>query len=799
MGTNETINRLAIQDYGILRNPFFEGQYKAPGNSTAFSSPFVPYRRLSGLGNNAEVGPTPWRTFGSPAPFVALGTDAQFVLSDASIQEHPFYSLTPGNRSPIPGTSLGAFPGSFGGIVQRIPNGRQLLGKKVRITGAFRVQVQDPRVTGQVALGVSAWIKGAVHEATIRGNLLRSAAAAADMSAGSTAFNDPAESFLSDSISQGDMLFVMSPSGQEWFEIQSVVSDTQLQTKNPAVYDHAVGDTHWAIGRQIAGGGGSSTFQGNYISEQGIYIDVNKIGATPGHYVRVTDPAFTYDQGPEWLIRGRDAVRDPGGFKQVGGDDGNTATSVSPGDTLTSAGASFLSDIPNTAGTPDVDTWVYLSSQGSWYNVVTVVSGTELRIAEAATASLPPSGLTAQDYTVWVRSGVDSASQESSALSFMFGPDLQLSPNRLLTDYSVGSYPPYLTTGAPGQTDQAKVFFIDSSDWVSNPSGPTYKLADSLATDSTGVQYIDEIVEIPAAMTLDTDDLWLVLLPYDPSDYNNIPFPVSVALYAFQVEHIAEEQADASSRLEHAYLKNAFSYRSPYRTFSEQEIVRDPIYRLVRLPIEPRLARPDNSIDLTAGAAGDGDLRMLVLDAPDTVVRYRTVGGSKLLSPLLIPLPHLPAGSLLEEVWFDFNVTEPSGTARDLNVDIFEVFDRKHNMNPNTTNLVRPVSGTFVANGTGDFTAQFKYGNNQGDIGEYINRHRKGLPWAANNGVNVGMHSSGGTVTGEGLGSRWMRGSRYWLRLSPQLFDVWEIYLYGGFILAWVDPRMPFGDSGSSF
>ena len=798
MGTNDTINRLVTQSYGVLRNPFFEDQFRAPDNSSLLK--FVSYyRRPSSSYGFTNPYPPPWHGFGQPSVFSSAGS-GEASLSDVAVQEHPFVKASVFPKYPVPGASLGAFPDTIGGIIQRIPNGRQLLGKKVRITAAFKVQVPDPRVTGKVSLGVSAWLKGAVHEAVIKGTTLRESAGTAVINAGSTTLTDSSATFLSDSLSQGDMIWVSSLSGDEWFEIASVTNDTTLQLKNPAVWDHpGTGDTLYAIGRQ-APGGATGTYHGNYINEQGIYVDTAKLGSIPGYFVRATDPAYDYSEGPEWLIQGRDRYQAAGGLKQIAGNDGVTSTTTVTGDTLTSAGSTFSTDIPNTAGTPDVDTWVYLPSQNSWFNVATVVSNTELRISAAASASLPPAGLTAQGFNIVMRSSVALLSQEAAALSFMNGPRQQGDLTaRNINNYSVGAYPPYLTTGVTGEEEQTRLFYIDQSDWVTNASGPTYLLAEELVTD-TAVHYMDEIVEIPATMTLDTDDLWVVLLPYSPSDHNNIPFPVNVALYAFQIEHIAEEQADASSRLEHAYLKNVYSSRSPYRTRSERELLQDPLYQMVRLPLETRLARPTSGEDL-AGVSGTGDgvLDLYVADpiiATDTVVRYYASGGSKTLSPLLIPFPHLPAGSLLEDVRLNFHVAAPGGL--DIHVQILEIFERPLNFTPNTTNLVRPVSGTFIATNTGNFSPHWQYRNSQSDLGEFINRHRMGMPWATDDGVLAATHSGCGAAQGEAAGSRWQQSSRYWLILTPQTSGAWDIYLRGGLVRAWVDPRANLGDSGSS-
>ncbi|HSG26836.1 MAG TPA: hypothetical protein VLA34_00050, partial [Candidatus Krumholzibacterium sp.] len=361
------------------------------------------------------------------------------------------------------------------------------------------------------------------------------------------------------------------------------------------------------------------------------------------------------------------------------------ATDVA-GDTFTSAGATFLTDIPNAAGNPILTTWLWLGSQERFYRVSFVTNDTTLELYVPPTAPNPPGSLSAQAYTVYTHNLINDSNKDGVALRLGNADD-----ENNFGQFSYGAAPPYLTAGGPnGSTDQSLLFYMDADDWTSNASGPTYRLMEDTNTYDGQVHYFDEIVEIPATMVLDTDDLWLCVLPYDPADYAATgSFPVSVALYGLQMEYIPEDSATPENRLRQAFLQRGLASGVIGGTYSEKDILRDPIMSRVRLPVDVTAAVVRAGADRAAVGNARLDLFQGTLESTDLYLKYHTNGASDTMSILAIPLPLLPPGSILNTVNLELERTD-GGT---VNCSLWEFFERRIGYSPGSGEMIRKLGG----------------------------------------------------------------------------------------------------------
>ena len=772
---NQTIARLTPQGEGLLQNPFFEYYYTPASYPPSYVFSSAPSLL-------AQSKPPGWDMYADgrvPQRFTNVGTPTVEVnLFSESLDDHPFYDNVTVD-SPAPGFAVQVVPGNVGGIIQRIPGGRALRGKKVRIYGSYKIQQKDPGDV-ETELGVSIWLKGFVQSAAIRGETLTAVAADGTNSAGSSTFVSAAADFVTENVGAGDLLWVQDSGGGsegEWVEIASRTNLTTLEIRGVFLTAHATAD--YVIGRSDATGPASNV-DGNWMSGRGIYVSTVETGNLPGYFVRLQAPVGNTSGGPDWMIRGLDGYENDTFATQADtGVNGATATTTLPGDTFVDmdGGVNFLTDIPNAgAGTaPSTVTLLYIVSLDTYYRVLTVVDANHL-LLDGSSQAFPTNGLSGEDWTIDIHRWNSDATRDGVALRLGTGSD-SWDPD----EFSIGANPPLLTAGgADGSTIQASLTFIEADDWASNPAGSSYELLTDTTVDDGQVHYFDEIVTLPAGFLTNTEDLFVVVMPMDPANIATIDVPVSVAFYGVQMEFLAVQGNSTESRLRKAFTSHRYS-GGALRTVSESDQLRDPHLVPTRFPVEALKAVATVGQDI----GGDGTTDA-ILDkfqgSGSKYTRYYTTSSIS-VGALMIPLPALPSGSNLSRLRLDLDRIT-GGTS--IICSLFEIFESPLGYSPDNGEHSRLLGAPItVASTGGAVTVEWAFDTAGASPDGKLYRHRIGLPWPEDDGISPTPPAPAGTIK-----APFHQTSRLWLAVLPFGAGIWDLHILGGYGVAWVDPRM---------
>jgi hypothetical protein len=234
---------------------------------------------------------------------------AEIQVPDAtSLAANPF-AASSDLKGPWAGITVMALRNSVGGLVQKLKGGKRLLGKKVRITGAYKIQ--DPDLNGSPqAAGVSVWLKSNVKTRTAYANgdaapggLLGS------WSPGGNVFTGTGWS-LGDitALQAGDHLY-LTRSG--YYQIASVTNkggavpgpNGSVIVQIEGFFETTGSSGEWVLGLQDIG----SPRPAMWMDGRAIFMR-NDGTDWPGHIIRVTEPGTAYNQGEEWYCRGMDQL-----------------------------------------------------------------------------------------------------------------------------------------------------------------------------------------------------------------------------------------------------------------------------------------------------------------------------------------------------------------------------------------------------------------------------------------------------------------------------------------------------------
>lgn len=235
---------------------------------------------------------------------------------------------------------------------------------------------------------------------------------------------------ISFSIVRNPAQFVFSSGTQANFEIGDDSNYLRVSTQAGGSYSGSLGDgltweiidsPHYADGSDGATGGGifssaAATF-GTSVGAVGSY-PTNKYlfvgaaygpGADPIYQIKsvVSQTRLTVETG---LSAGLSAQTYEVGTSVANGTNGSTSGA---GLTFTSAGASFLTAIPNTAGVPNQPTLIEIAGDGV-YDVANVDSATQLTLGTAAT-----NALSAQTYRVVIQTATNTDGATGALTQFV--------------------------------------------------------------------------------------------------------------------------------------------------------------------------------------------------------------------------------------------------------------------------------------------------------------------------------------------------------------------------------------------
>ena len=698
MSVNPTLERLTSKSTGLLANPFFEKLYgTAPdGTDTSVS---VGSLRVQGILPFGFGDPPGWRTFGNLAGLpTGAGTLANAgVLPDTVIRtQNPFW-VSDGYDG-APGIAVTVHPGIIGGYFQKL-GGSALVGKKVRISGAYRPVVLDTDAT-PIPVGMSVWIKSDIKSAVAQGNPLTGTA-----SGSITATPDaPSNTFTSavslGNVTAGDLLVI---EGSDYvYQINSTpVGAGPYTVTIDGYFTETIAGADWYISRREPGG---TPRDANWMGKRGIGLTASS--SRPGAILRVTEPDADWDAGIEWFNPALDPLTLPTTRASQGsGTDGATSTVSVTGDTFTSASATFETDIPATAGTPVYATYIYFD--GDIYGVDEVISDTELRLS--GSPAYPAAGLSSLDYVVFSAQAVTDASAEAVLIKWSGNSVLD---NAAPADaFWPGVVCPGRDGGATPNAEQAEVWYLDSNVWSGAAAG-ALELTTQAVNSTAAVRYFDEIVEIdPALLVSAQDELYLVVMPVDPADIASIVNPVTVIWYALKVELIPEVDSDKGvrDRLFRDYLDGSLGSPSPSRGGRASQILRHPVYVPFDFAIDPweLVVKNQDFTDITRNTTlGNHSLR------------FGDGSSAPVTSDELIWfIPRLPFGSFLTSV--ELKATGTS--AGDVNIFLQQTFS--DSLDYGAAGPVTAISETYLQ-ANPQQGATFGYNGTP-----KLWRHIVGLPW----------------------------------------------------------------------
>lgn len=303
---NPTIERLVRRDSCVTYNPFFSHISQA---DTAVSSSGINWG--SYRYNGAELIRCPgWYSFGH---FPQLRIEQPDPATDDL--NNPFRSWESNDTRQGSGVVIrvrgkneaGDAAVNPAGLCQRLRRGKMLVGKKVRITGAYNI-IQADTGGSPIPVGMSVWLKSRPLDTTVPAGVATPYASgddgAVDVALGR--LYTTLGNFNTDGVVAGDLLIV----GQQSFAAFDPPV-YQIKSVDPAGSYVEINGTFatnvpppgpplasWHIARQSDG-------DASYIGRQGIRLGSNNIG----HIIRISDNTYTeYDEGDEWLNRAFDTT-----------------------------------------------------------------------------------------------------------------------------------------------------------------------------------------------------------------------------------------------------------------------------------------------------------------------------------------------------------------------------------------------------------------------------------------------------------------------------------------------------------
>lgn len=299
---NSTLDRLVRKDGCVTYNPFFSHISQANTADVSYGVNWNLQRY-----NGVELQRCPgWYAFGH---FPQL----QIQQPDPTTEDinNPFRSWESNDTRQgngvvvrVRGTNQ-AGDGAIhpAGLCQRIRRGRMLVGKKIRVTGAYNIIKAD---TGgsPIPVGMSVWLKSRPLDTTAPVSVATPYVGDDDGVVDSAlgrlyrAFGN----FNTDSVVVGDLLVVgdltLGALDCPVYQIKSVAPAGNYVEINGTFPNDVLSGATWHIGRQSDG-------SASYIGKQAIRLG----DASIGHIIRVTDNTYAdYDAGDEWLNRAFDST-----------------------------------------------------------------------------------------------------------------------------------------------------------------------------------------------------------------------------------------------------------------------------------------------------------------------------------------------------------------------------------------------------------------------------------------------------------------------------------------------------------
>jgi hypothetical protein len=222
MSQNQTLDRMIRRDGGLLLNPYFQKNSSFAGSgfdNDGTTDVVVP----TGPANLMRKAPG-WYAFGAYPHTRWLGP------TGTSLANNPFKAPAPAvdvfnHNNGITVEMAGPAEGGDipGGLVQCIPNGGLLAGRRVRVTGSFFVEADGG--SGNT-VGISLWMKTKVRSATISNDNL--GASDGSVTATLNTLTSAGSDFLAAGVAAGDMLFL---SGQ--FAVDDKGGTYEVATVHP--------------------------------------------------------------------------------------------------------------------------------------------------------------------------------------------------------------------------------------------------------------------------------------------------------------------------------------------------------------------------------------------------------------------------------------------------------------------------------------------------------------------------------------------------------------------------------------
>lgn len=676
---SQTIARLSVAGEGLIVNPWFERLVSNTDDATAgqatidsWPSTAAPVYAVDGNGSRykmrlpsdvfeyipQDIAPG-WQPFGHAR---GLG----FVLDDTNVGPHRFNDRSDQaywsdlRQPPVMldnplnatlsatknmGQCLTLKKGGVSGIFQKLPGGAALLGRKLRIYGAYRTLMKDFSAS-EVPLGVSLYLKGRLRTVIPTGSPKTDTAGTADQAPWADTITG-ATSPINDNVTAGDVVWVQG--ANLVYRINSATT-TSIFTLTPSTSTN-MGNKQLALGRQDPDGTG--TVPANWMGDRGVFIrkDTNLVGAV----VRMSHDDATFRQGVEWFTPGIDSVVYPYDASDILGY--GSDASITTG-TLTSASAKFLTNIPNLGGTPMLNAYVYVAGHGA-YAIISIPSETTLTLGGS-----PPTGVSGLNYAIVMEPQYLDSGIFMSGAALLFGSGVN--PDAALESYVPGAAPLGLNdvSGVPVPTnDQGKIWYLDSTDWTDNPSANGVShLFDDLNTADGQVHYFEEVVEIPPDLALDEDEIYLIALPTAPANFDSLQSFASIVYYGLQAELIPEEASGGNGtedRMVTAMVRGTDRlYRSDLAPGGLA--YREPLWVPVKGLIDLHKFYAEDFDNMGTGADGriytfadsaSGRNRLYFGDNVEvgTLINNTSDDGTDYL---LVPLPDLPPGSIVSKIQF---------------------------------------------------------------------------------------------------------------------------------------------------
>jgi len=317
MAGNRTIARLQAPTGNALRNPFFRNMFL----SDVDDATRVPFFDATSPGALSQRTPhyallaTPgWYSFGKyPTTEFQLCTEGG-AAEDAARTAHPFrsYDDKASHDAGLVVTQRSKYGAGaeVGGVCQKLRYGKALIGKKVRVSGAYYVTDDD---SANVEVGMSIWLKGEVKSMTVSTGVRRQAT---DGVTSSTYTLDSVVALpdfdAAPVMAAGDLVIV---SGQTTgatvaaglYQVDSVTDADTL------VIDDIQDDTDWpdtSSGLSCAFGADADNAAGGVtLGNKGFQL--SRTTDVVSHVIRLTVDGNAYNAGHELLHRYTDFLQHP--------------------------------------------------------------------------------------------------------------------------------------------------------------------------------------------------------------------------------------------------------------------------------------------------------------------------------------------------------------------------------------------------------------------------------------------------------------------------------------------------------